>query len=298
MQQHRQNKSKRNRTKERLYDRAILATLQYRAVFNASLSFHQLATYLLTEHPVDYHTYKSRLRALMQAKKIDQHRGKYFITGIKPLSWYSRGEAATSHLGASEETFRLLGKIRWIKLLAVTGSVAAHNASKDDDIDIFIVTEKHRLWITRFFVVLILKTLNMYRTEKSSAGKVCPNIFVDAGAMAWPTDKRNVYIAHEILMMVPVIDRDETYFKFIKQNEWVFRFMSNFYVHPPASVQASPQFNSPVLKLIDRGLMHLQQLYMHRKKTTEVTHVSFIHFNKADHSVHVLQKFEKYSSRR
>ncbi len=297
MQQQRQNKSKRDRTKERVYDRAILATLQYRAIFNSSLSFYQLATYLLTEKPIEYNTYKSRLRALMHSKRINQHRGKYFITGTKPLSWYSRSESSTGHLTSAEETLHVLGKIRWIKLLAVTGSVAAHNASKDDDIDVFIITEKHRLWITRLFVVLILKALNMYRTEKASAGKICPNIFIDDSSMEWPEDKRNVYIAHEILMMLPVVNRDETYFKFIKKNEWVFNFMSNFSISLPLTVGLTPLHKSPFIRLADKLSMHLQQTYMRRKKTTEVTHASFIHFNKADHSIKVLEKFSEYTLR-
>ncbi len=298
MQQQRSNKSKRNRTKERICDRSILSTLHYRSVFNSALSFYQLGTFLLSDRTVDYSTYKRRLRALQQNRKINQHRGRYFLTGTKPLSWHSRAEISLDHISSVEETIRALSKIKWIKLLAITGSVAAHNASKDDDIDIFIITERHRLWITRLFVVLMLKALDMYRTEKNSVGKICPNIFIDDSAMEWPKDKQNVYVAHEILMMHPIVNRDDTYFKFIKKNEWVFKYMPNFFMQLPSDIKVAPPYQSSLLKLADWLSMHLQQAYMYRKKTTEVTQMSFIHFNKADHSIKVLERFDEFTSSR
>ena len=42
-------------------------------------------------------------------------------------------------------------------MIAITGSVANYDAEENDDIDLLIVTEKNRLWITRGFVFLILK---------------------------------------------------------------------------------------------------------------------------------------------
>src|SRR3989344_7290328 len=57
----------------------------------------------------------------------------------------------------------LLSKIPTINLICATGSIAINNATKDADLDLFIVTTKDTLWLTRPFVFLLLKILRLRR---------------------------------------------------------------------------------------------------------------------------------------
>lgn len=285
------NTIQRDRTLERACDKAILTTLAYRSVFKSGLSFHQLATYLISDEKIDFDLYKKRLNNLIKSKKVGMKKNAYFLVGEKPLSWPKRSKNSKEHLEYMEHALKKLERVKWIKMLAITGSVAAHNAKKEDDVDIFVITEKNRLWLTRLFVVLLLKAMNLYRTDSHSSKKLCPNIFVDESSMEWEKSKRSVYVAHEILMMHPIINKDDTYFKFVKKNDWVFDYFSNYNMHLPKRVHLKGSYESALVDFAEKILMKAQIWFMKRRQTTEITTKRLIHFNKMDHSEGILEKF-------
>jgi hypothetical protein len=174
-------------------------------------------------------------------------------------------------------------------MICITGSVAAFNASKSDDIDFFIVTEKNRVWITRLLVVLILKLSGLYRTDADAAEKICPNLFIDETCSEWSKDQRNIYVAHEIALMHPIFYRDNAYFDFLKANSWV----KDFFDMPAIHSETKPKFR-PISKIGDFFeflARSLQILYMSKGKTTEITKSGIIHFNKNDWSKKILKEF-------
>src|SRR5258708_2858873 len=197
----------RERAKERACDAAIKNTLQYRAIFKYPLSFQQLQTYLICRKGFEYEFFKKTVSRLHKKNYIKAKDEKFTLPSLKPFSWDLRGKYSKEHIERNSKVFKKLGSIKWIKMLAVTGSVAAFNADKDDDIDIFIVTERNRLWLTRFFVVLMLKAMGVYRSETNPNKKICPNILIDETQLEWNKDKQNIYVAHEIAMMYPIINR-------------------------------------------------------------------------------------------
>ncbi len=288
------NSHPRPRAKEKACDIAIKNTLAYRAVFKYPMSFHQLGTFLITDKILDYEIFSKELTKLCKNRSVKVKGSKYFLTGFKPISWPLRVKQSQEQINKIMPVIKLLEIIPWIRLCAITGSAAAYNLTTKDDIDIFIITKPKRLWITRFFTVLLLKTAGKYRTDKSPWGKICPNIFVDETKMEWEKEKQNAYVAHEILMMHPIINREGTYFKFLNSNVWVYEYFANLI---PEKGKFSVRNESKVVhsKLIDFfevSLRTLQYLYMRKKKTNEIIKKDFIHFNKADSTKSILSQYE------
>jgi hypothetical protein len=291
-------KSSRNRSLERACDEAILDTLRYSAVFNCSVTFSQLTTFLLAKKRFEYALIKKRLQALLRSKHIGVKKSCYFISDIKPLSWQRRAAYSLKHIENAQLAFDILRRVKWIKMLAITGSVAAYNAQKDDDIDLFIVTDKDRLWLTRLFVVLLLKSMNMYLSSEGSVTRFCPNIYVDISKLTWPEEKRNIYIAHDILLMHPYINLDDTYFRFIKQNNWVLDYFPNIQVNCPTKfVSSRNKYNSKLVDVLEYCSMKLQRFYMRKNQTTEVTTRHVIHFNKTDHTERIINKYTELTNK-
>jgi hypothetical protein len=187
---------------------------------------------------------------------------------------------------------KVLSVIPWVKLIGVTGSVAAFNAKDDSDIDFFIISARNRLWLTRFFTVLILKAIGRYRTNEDYTGKVCPNIYIDEQNLSWPKNKRNLFIAQEIIMMHPVLNRSNTYFNFIKANQWIFEYFRNFNISFP--VKTEKEFmHSQIINSVENMSRKLQIWYMKKKKTSEITERGIIHFNREDWTNKILIKYEE-----
>ena len=124
----------------------------------------------------------------------------------------------------------LLKLIPWVKLVGVSGGLAMENASKRDDIDLFIVTSKNRLWISRLLALGLLSLTGQRRKVgdkgKKIAGKLCLNIFLEEDCLEQKT--KDIYLAHEVLQMKVLWQRDDIYSRYLSDNEWVFRFLPNW----------------------------------------------------------------------
>lgn len=280
-------------SKKRICDTAILNTLKYRSVFSAGLSYFQLYTYLISSTHVDVKLFNQRLKYLHKVKKVKIKDGKYYLYKSKASNWELGVSYSKKHIVKVSGALELLKKIQWIRLLAITGSVAAFSAKKKDDVDIFIITQKNRVWLTRLFVVLILKATKKYRTDKNYTSKICPNIYISDSHLTWFEDKQNIYTANEISLLYPIINRGNTYFSFLKANSWMSSLLPNFKFSFDFNANKLVYKNSAILNFLDSLVMIFQLAYMKSKKTTEITTKDFIHFNKADHSQDILKKYVK-----
>ncbi|MAU00154.1 MAG: hypothetical protein CL608_23690 [Anaerolineaceae bacterium] len=113
---------------------------------------------------------------------------------------------------------RLIARLPFVRMVAVTGSLAMNNVAEDADIDYFLVTENGRLWLTRALVIAIV------RLAARRGVILCPNYFVAESALTLP--ERNIYTAREIVQMVPLFGHD-IYKQLRQHNCWASQFMPN-----------------------------------------------------------------------
>lgn len=280
----------RPRAKERACDEAIRKTLAYSAIFKYPMSSQQIYNYLISDQKFKPQFFNKSLKRLVKKKHIRARNAKYYMPGIRPVSWKLRQGYSKELLKITEKAAKLLKNVPWIKLFGITGAVAAYNAVKNDDIDVIIITQKNRVWITRAFVFLILKITSLYAQGKDRNQKICCNLFVDEGAMKWNEEKQNIYIAREIIGMIPLINREDTYHKFLKENEWVFDHFKNFKVEFPKKLTKSKDA-SRFVDLLENTARNMQLKFMSSKKTTEITTSTLIHFNKYDHANKIIKEY-------
>jgi len=287
------SKNPRPRAKEKACDRAIKRTLAYSAVFQYPVSEFQLYTFLITKNKFDYDFFNSSLRRLVKKKHVKAKGGKYYLPGVRPVSWNLRYKYSKDLMKEARVSVKLLSLIPWLKMVAVTGAVASHNAVKDDDVDVFIVSEKNRLWITRFFVFLILKSVGKYAQKGENNRKLCCNLFADESGMRWRKDKQNIYVAREMLSIQPLLDRDDTYYKFIQANSWALKHFNNYKMEFPTKYSDRNLHKSRLVNIFENSLRKFQINYMKDKRTSEIATKHFIHFNKHDHAKEILSEYKK-----
>lgn len=282
---HKKNPAQLNHTEQ-----AIMETLCYFGVFNYPISFYKICGYL-TQPIDDVVELAHSLHGLVEKGLVVETGNVYYLSSLEPVEVLERTQNSLKAIETAQFAAKHLRKIPWIKLFAVTGSVSAYNKHEEDDIDVFIVAQPHRLWITRFFVFLILKVLGLYRTDKLSKDKICTNLFVDEQSSSWEADK-NIYIAHEIITMLPLISRNDAYFAFLNRNAWVQDIFPNFKCYQSASTTKFYKRNV-ILNAFEIFFAKLQLFYMHPKKTTEKVDGGVAHFNKSDSKEVVLDKYEQ-----
>lgn len=282
----------RERANERACDKAIEKTLAYRATFKYPLSYYQLTNSLISTKKFKKEFFDGQLNKMVKKGYIGFRDGKYFDKRIKPVSWETRKKNAKNLFKKALKIAETLKYIPWIKCLCVTGSIAAYNADKAADIDVFIITKTHRLWLTRGFASLILRILNVYALGGYGPGKICPNLFIDDQQLEWPKEQRSIFTAHEILLMQPIIDRDNTYLKFIHANKWVKDYFGNF-ENNFEFIKNKDYNGNRFVNLLEKIAMLLQLFYMKKKRTNEIVTKHMIHFKKNDNTAWILEGYEK-----
>lgn len=161
-------------------------------------------------------------------------------------------------------------------MVAATGSLAMGNANDESDIDLMVVTKKGALWTTRLFAYLLIGLFGIpFRRfgRRDKRNKLCLNMWLDESDLVWPEKDRNIYTSHEIAQIVPLVNKDKTYEKFLSKNKWVLDFWPN-------SVKIEKLTNKMVngklenrkftQGVLEKVCYRLQYQYMKTKITREV----------------------------
>ncbi len=122
-----------------------------------------------------------------------------------------------------------IAKFPQIMLIGLSGSVAMLNAKRTDDVDLFIITAKNRIWTARFIANLVAWAFGLKRKrhEKQAQNKVCLNLFFDESSLFIQKKYHTNYMAHEVLQMVPILDVNRAYRRFLLRNDWIRDYCPN-----------------------------------------------------------------------
>ena len=112
--------------------------------------------------------------------------------------------------------------------VGITGALSMNNTHKEDDIDLFVITRRNRLWTARLCLTALAEVLYQRRRpgDVVVGNKLCLNMFLDEEALMM--SQKNLYIAHEVYQMKPLAVKEETYDRFLQANKWASRFLPNW----------------------------------------------------------------------
>lgn len=226
--------------------------------------------------------------------KVDYKNGYYFIKGRDRLVFkrLMRKRYSEKKMIIAKKAARVLALIPSIKMVGITGSLSMNNADKNSDIDFFIITKKGKLWSTRIISYLFLKIANFkIRIPKDVKQKdrLCLNMWLDESDLVWEKKYRNIYTAHEILQIKPLINRKPIFENFISQNKWVFDYWPS--VMSKEKIRYSYKHsNITRLGFIEKLLYKLQLMYMKPKITSEKITITRAIFHPTDLSAEILKK--------
>lgn len=141
---------------------------------------------------------------------------------------------------------RAISSLPFVRMVAVTGSLAVNNAESQADIDYFLVVEPGRLWTCRALA------LALGRLAARQGLNLCPNYIVTTNALSFPD--RSLYAAHEITQMVPLSGL-EVYAEIRRLNAWVGNFLPNADGAPPMPASLNLDGPSPRFRPVFERVM-------------------------------------------
>jgi len=284
--------------------RAILETLIYSDIFDYPLSKDELWKFLTSEK-IDKESFEELLKDNL-IEKVNFINSFYCLSGRGEIiqTRVKRKKESQKKIVIAKKIIKQLCCIPTIQFIGISGALSLENASVDDDIDLFVITSKGTLWLTRLAMIIVLLLVGRYRrrNQREVSDKICLNMLIDESVLVFPKSRQNLYTAREIVQLMPVFEQNNTYSKFINTNKWVEKFLPNAFkrgITLNTTRNYAETFFSVVLRYILRisALEHLAktvQLWFIKKHiTTETVRNNFLAFHPLDYKNIILAEYKK-----
>jgi hypothetical protein len=195
---------------------AILSTLAYSDIFDHPLTLDELHKFLTV--PAERNEIEA---CASQMEEVSCKDGYYFLADRPEVIEIRKQREDDSRKAFRRAMFygRIMGRLPFVRMVALTGSLAMLNLSKNNDMDYMLVAKPGRVWTARAFALLLGRLVRLF------GDVICPNVIVSEKALEW--DARNLYTAREFAQMIPVSGAEANH-RLRIANLWVSDILLNF----------------------------------------------------------------------
>lgn len=202
-------------------EQAIISSIAYSDVFDFAVTLQEVHRFL---HYVAC-SFEQMTMVMTETElchgRISTDGTYYCLTGREAClaERHTREARAVQKLVTARSVGRMLSNVPNVRMVALSGSLAARNSTPGDDIDIFCVTDQGKLWRTRALLLFACKF-----DTKVLRRNICANYFRSMAVLE--LDVKSMYMAHELAQMVPMYGLD-VYHEMRNQNLWTNDFLPN-----------------------------------------------------------------------
>jgi predicted nucleotidyltransferase len=197
---------------------SLLAAFAYADLFDFPLSLEELARYqvgtrMSSEQIARYLETDPLLR------EGTSHSDGYYTLRGRESNFQARKQRrpASERLWPRARAYgRWLSRLPYVRMVAVTGSLAVDNVALRPDIDLMVVAEPGRVWICRRMLVAAVRLARLLGDE------ICPNYVISADRLL--LDQQDFFTAHELAQMVPLHGAD-VYRDMLLANDWALDYL-------------------------------------------------------------------------
>ncbi len=196
---------------------AVLKPLLYADIFDYPLTLEEVYRFLEVDLPFET---TQQLLAQAVAEQMLEQVGQFYCLPEKShliATRQQRWQMAQQLWGQAFYYGRWIASLPFVRMVAVTGSLAVDNpAEHRDDIDFLIVTQPQRLWLCRAMVI------GLVRYGRLRGSHLCPNYMLTERVLQ--LEERSFYAARELMQMVPLYGKP-TYCRLRQLNSWVTEYL-------------------------------------------------------------------------
>jgi predicted nucleotidyltransferase len=268
----------------------ILATVVYYDGFDYPLTVFEIWKYLIktdyyagdvenSQEKITLAKITEKLSSDENLKKfIENKSGFYFLKGREQLTIrrIKNNELSARKFQILTKTVKWLRLVPFVKMIAVTGTLAMKNAKIESDLDLLIVLKQGKIWTGRTLVTFILHILKKRRHNKKIADRICLNFFLADESLEIMI--KDLFSASEYMFLYPLYGW-ETYIKFQIKNRWIKSMKPEYALEelPPIKLIEDSSFSKIFRKggeyifsagWIERGLKKIEKKRIARNPKT------------------------------
>jgi hypothetical protein len=237
----------------RTQELSVLRSVTYASIFDYPLTLCQLRD-SLGDVVADEQTILNwwRTGPLLQAT-VEYRDGLFFPRGRAelPVTRARREAFSRQMLDRDRRVLACVSKMPFVRMVALSGSLAHLNAEGVADLDLFVITSPNRVWSVTLTMLIIARLFGWRR-------RLCMNYVISERRMA--IEPADLFSANQIIHLRPVTGR-AIYLRFLEANPFVSECYPNFAPHSsaePGSAQQNP--GSVVLeKVLSLGIAQVAE---------------------------------------
>jgi hypothetical protein len=202
-----------------LQELSVLRAVTYAALFDYPLTLRQLRDSLDVVADEDTIVRWCRTGPLLQAT-VDYRDGLFFPRGRAGLAvTRARREAFSRQMLARDRRIlSFVSAMPFVRMVALSGSLAHLNAEGVADLDLFVITSARRVWSVTLTILIVGRLLGWRK-------RLCLNYVISEQRMA--IEPADLFSANQIIHLRPIAG-PRTYRKFLDANPFVAARYPNF----------------------------------------------------------------------
>ena len=199
---------------------AVLRSVIYASIFDYPLTLEQLHQSLIGVGADKHSIAKWWQSSEMLQSAVEYRDGLFFPAGRSDLiATRSRRETLSRQLlDRDQRILSMISRMPFVRMVALSGSLAHLNAEGSADLDLFVITAPNRVWSVTV-AVLVLSRLFGWRRH------LCLNYVVSENTMKIVPE--DLFTANQIIHLRPTCGRD-VFARFLYTNQFVRNFYPNF----------------------------------------------------------------------
>jgi predicted nucleotidyltransferase len=219
-------------------EKAIIRTLVFFDIFNYPLTLTEIWKWL---YKPDKKYSLAEIRSALEhseilKEKLSSQEGFYSLKGREEIYLVRKRnnnlvERKFSKALRITKFFRLMP---FIKMVAICNSLAYGNAKNNSDIDFFIITQKNKIWLARFFTILVTKFLGKRPRPGDNKDAFCLSFFITEEHLSIKRimlNDKDIYSYYWLSQIMPLYDPANFYEKFLQANPWLLNNLPQAYAN-------------------------------------------------------------------
>lgn len=206
----------------------ILSTIVYYDILNFPLTSFEIWKYLIAKNGCTLGEVVEALESGELKSNVEEFRGFYFLRGRRALveRRIQNGKNSIKKLKIAEKVAWWLRFAPYVRMVAVTGTLAMGNPERGSDIDFLVVLERGRIFTGRLLATFVVHLLGRRRHGRKINNRICLNYFITTGSLE--IKRQDLFAANEYSFICPLFGF-ETYKRFGKANiNWIRKQKPNF----------------------------------------------------------------------
>ena len=209
-------------------EKSILATLVYYDVLDRPLTGWEVFKYLIRNKNIKLNKVLDALENSLELNKlINQKNGFYFLKNRQAIikERIERHKIADRKWKKARRAIKLFQIIPFIRMVAVSGSLAMNNTKENSDIDLLIVTKTGRIWTCRWLITIFSHLIGRRRHGILTKDRFCLNHYLTEKSLKIPY--KSLYNAQTYIHLTVFWQvKNNLYKKFQKANQWVNEYLT------------------------------------------------------------------------